>query len=67
MPLLVNRLIFSIAPTKAPFIIRPLVRAVFSTIETSFINPRLERHAKIVRDPYYARYAPQQLKKIAFF
>ena len=52
MPLLVNKLIFGIAPSKSPFLIRPLVRLIFSGLETAFLMPRLTGHAKIVRSPY---------------
>ncbi|KIP09910.1 hypothetical protein PHLGIDRAFT_101988 [Phlebiopsis gigantea 11061_1 CR5-6] len=50
MPLLVNKLIFSIAPSRSPFILRPLVRLVFSGLETGFVLPRLTGHAKIIED-----------------
>lgn len=48
MPLLVNKLIFGLVPTKAPFILRPILRAVFSQIDRAFLAPRLKIHAKLV-------------------
>ncbi|KAI0791687.1 thioredoxin-like protein [Abortiporus biennis] len=48
MPLLVNKLIFSIAPSKAPFFIRPLLRVVFGALQTKLIDPRLAIHSKYI-------------------
>lgn len=49
MPLLVNKLIFGLVPERAPWIIRPLLRYVFSSITETLLAPRLKVHAKLVR------------------
>lgn len=37
MPLLVNRLVFSLVPAQAPFFLRPLLRPIFSVIDAKLI------------------------------
>ena len=48
MPMLVNKLLFKIITEKSPFFIRPLLRAVFSSVNTAFLDPRLKMHADMV-------------------
>ena len=44
MPYLLLRLIFGRIRTKAPFLIRPIAKAIAGTVEGAFIGPNLERH-----------------------
>ncbi len=44
MPLLVMKLVFQRLPLGAPFIIRPIARAVSRRAQTSFIDPQVTRH-----------------------
>lgn len=39
MPTLVMKLIFTIIPTQAPFLVRPLVNAVCSGVNSKFVDP----------------------------
>ncbi|KAI8986753.1 hypothetical protein BD414DRAFT_486938 [Trametes punicea] len=48
MPMLVNKLIFTMIPQRAPFIIRPLLRSVFNTVSAKLLDPRLKAHAEII-------------------
>ncbi|UZJ52747.1 hypothetical protein CBS101457_002067 [Exobasidium rhododendri] len=48
MPTLVNKLIFSIVPTQAPFLIRPLAYAICNGVTTKLVNPDLEAKIKYV-------------------
>ncbi|CAL1709056.1 unnamed protein product [Somion occarium] len=48
MPMLVNKLVYNIVPQRSPFILRPLVKIVFSTLQTKMLDPRLEKHAAFI-------------------
>ena len=48
MPLLVNKLIFTLIPQRAPWILRPILRFVFSSLSSQFLEPRLIIHANYV-------------------
>ena len=48
MPLLVNKLIFRLVPSRAPFFLRPLLWPVFSTLDSAVVNPRLKVQADFV-------------------
>lgn len=48
MPLLVNRLVFSMIPAQAPFFLRPLLRPIFSTIDAKLIAGPLNASLKQV-------------------
>lgn len=48
MPLLVNRLIFSMIPAQAPFFLRPLLRPIFSTVDAKLIAGPLNASLKYV-------------------
>jgi len=50
MPLLVNRFIFGLVPTKSPFILRPLLRYIFSTLDSVVVNPRLKVQAAFIEE-----------------
>lgn len=52
MPMLVNKLVYNIVPQRSPFILRPLVKIVFSTLQTKMLDPRLEKHAAFVSKIY---------------
>ena len=52
MPLLVNKIIFSLVPSKAPFLLRPILRGVFSNLDRMLINPRLKSQADYVCIPW---------------
>lgn len=45
MPTLVDKLIFSVVPSQAPFFVRPLVSVIFGTVSKQFLDPEL--NAKI--------------------
>jgi len=44
MPLLLLKLVFQRMPTRAPFLIRPIARAISRQAQTTFIDPQFERH-----------------------
>ncbi|KAI0070764.1 thioredoxin-like protein [Panus rudis PR-1116 ss-1] len=48
MPLLVFKLIFQMAPQKAPFIIRPFIGLLFGTLARRLVDPRLKLHADMI-------------------
>ncbi|KAI0765373.1 thioredoxin-like protein [Fomes fomentarius] len=50
MPMLVNKLIFRIIPSRAPFFLRPLLNGVFNTVSSKLLDPRLKTHAKLIED-----------------
>jgi glutathione S-transferase len=51
MPPLVNKYVFSMAPAKAPFFIRPLLRAALSTLDARLVMDPLKRNLKYVHRP----------------
>lgn len=48
MPLLVNRLIFSVVPDRSPLLIRPVVRMVFNMLIAQMVEPRLQLNSDMV-------------------
>ena len=52
MPPLVNKYVFSMAPAKAPFFIRPLVRAILSTLDARLVMDPLNRNLQYVHRLY---------------
>lgn len=46
MPPLVMKLIFGIVPTQAPFLVRPLIKAIMGGIESGFLNGEIYRLVK---------------------
>ncbi len=48
MPLLVNRLIFSMIPAQAPFFLRPLLRPIFSIVDAKVVAGPLNASLKHV-------------------
>jgi len=50
MPLLVNKLIFTMIPERAPFLLRPLLRSIFSNVQNVMVNPRLKKHAALIEE-----------------
>jgi len=48
MPLLVNKLIFSLVPGHAPFFIRPLVRLIFSQLDETLVVPQLKTNLAMI-------------------
>ncbi|EIW77157.1 thioredoxin-like protein [Coniophora puteana RWD-64-598 SS2] len=50
MPLLVNKLIFQIVPTRAPFLLRPLLRMVFATLTSQLVEPELKKHQTMIEE-----------------
>ncbi|KAG9098005.1 hypothetical protein FS749_004929 [Ceratobasidium sp. UAMH 11750] len=48
MPLLVNQLIFTLIPERAPFFIRPILSMVFSMLMSQMIHPRIKVNMKMV-------------------
>lgn len=49
MPLLVNKLIFSIIPKRVPFFLRPLANLICGGFTKSFLDPRIKENADFVR------------------
>ncbi|THH29247.1 hypothetical protein EUX98_g4941 [Antrodiella citrinella] len=45
MPILVNKLVFSIVPERSPFFIRPIARMMFGALTAKLVTPRLLAHA----------------------
>lgn len=50
MPLLVQKLIYGLVPQRSPFIIRPLVRRIFSTLDSLVVDPRLQIQATFIEE-----------------
>ncbi|KAK0564666.1 hypothetical protein OC844_001603 [Tilletia horrida] len=50
MPTLVMKLIFSIIPGRAPFLIRPLVRSICSGVTTAMVDPDAKSKLNYVAD-----------------
>jgi len=50
MPLLVDKLIFMMLPEKAPFFVRPILRAASSTMNSKFLDPRLKIHSRLIEE-----------------
>ncbi|KIK70235.1 hypothetical protein GYMLUDRAFT_67494 [Collybiopsis luxurians FD-317 M1] len=48
MPILVNKLIFSLAPTYAPWFIRWFVKLIFSQLSRMVVEPELEKNVKMI-------------------
>jgi hypothetical protein len=48
MPLLVNRIIFSMIPAQAPFFLRPLLRPIFSIVDAKVVAGPLNANLKYV-------------------
>lgn len=44
MPLLVQKLLFTVIPKRAPFLMRPLMKTAFGQILTKLIDPQLKQH-----------------------
>lgn len=49
MPLLVNKLIFTIVPQRTPFFIRPIANMIFAGLMSKMVDPRLAEHLAFVR------------------
>jgi len=50
MPVLVNRLIFTLIPENSPWLLRPLLRFIFGKVQTGFIVPRMKMHAQFIEE-----------------
>ena len=48
MPLLVNRLIFSVVPDRSPLLVRPVVRTVFNALIARMVEPQLQANSNMV-------------------
>ncbi|PWN51652.1 thioredoxin-like protein [Violaceomyces palustris] len=55
MPALVLKLIFGIIPTQAPFLVKPLVKAICGGVEQAFVNPEVNSKIKFVGDELETR------------
>jgi glutathione S-transferase len=44
MPLLLQKLLFTLAPKRAPLLMRPLLTPVFNQMLAKFVTPQLEQH-----------------------
>ena len=49
MPILVNKLIFGIVPSRTPFLLRPLVSGIFGKLTDMLCDKPLKVHTKLVR------------------
>jgi glutathione S-transferase len=59
MPFLLLRLIFSRVKAKAPFLVRPIARAIADTVDSQFVAPNLKRHVafldgELAKSPWFA-------------
>jgi hypothetical protein len=57
MPILVNKLIFGVIPSRSPFLIRPLVSGIFGQLNKMLITPSMKTNCEYVswaasRTPY---------------
>ncbi|KDN45856.1 hypothetical protein RSAG8_04689, partial [Rhizoctonia solani AG-8 WAC10335] len=50
MPHLVNLLIFTIVPDRAPLLIRPILRMAFNTLISQMVVPRLKLNSTMIED-----------------
>lgn len=48
MPLLVMKLIFSVIPSRAPALVRPIARGIVAGMEKNFLGPNLKTHLDYV-------------------
>lgn len=48
MPLFVNKLVFSIIPTRVPFFMRPIARLLFGSVTKQMLDPKIEANLKFV-------------------
>lgn len=48
MPMMVNKLIFSIVPGQAPFLIRPLVSSIFGALTKQIVDPEIKKSIEYV-------------------
>lgn len=48
MPILVNKLVFSLIPSHAPFFIRPLLWLVFGQVDKQLIAPELKKNNALI-------------------
>jgi len=48
MPLLVNKLIFSLVPARAPFFIRPLLWMVFGQLDKQMLMPQIGKNRDMI-------------------
>lgn len=44
MPLLVQKLLFTVIPKRAPFFMRPVMKTAFGQLLTKLVNPQLKQH-----------------------
>jgi glutathione S-transferase len=44
MPLLLQKLLFTIVPRRAPLLMRPILTAVFNKMMATLVDPQLQRH-----------------------
>ncbi|CAE6507524.1 unnamed protein product [Rhizoctonia solani] len=50
MPHLVNLIIFTIIPDRAPLLVRPILRMAFNTLISQLVAPRLKLNSKMIED-----------------
>jgi len=48
MPILVNKMIFSIIPQKSPALIRPLLKPIFATLDKRMLEPEIKAHCAMI-------------------
>ncbi len=49
MPVLSQKLIFTLVPKRAPFFLRPMVKMIFGMLLNTLVEPRLKLHHDFVR------------------
>ncbi|PAV15100.1 thioredoxin [Pyrrhoderma noxium] len=48
MPLLVNKLIFTLVPKRTPFLLRPLANILFGALLSNMVEPRIKTHLDFI-------------------
>ncbi|TDL24564.1 thioredoxin-like protein [Rickenella mellea] len=48
MPILVNKLVFTIIPQRVPFYIRPVANIIFGSVSKQLLEPNIETNSKFV-------------------
>jgi glutathione S-transferase len=49
MPLLTNKLIYSVVPSKSPLFVRPVVSAIMSKLNEKIVEPQLKANCQMVQ------------------
>ncbi|KPQ25219.1 MAG: glutathione S-transferase [Halomonas sp. HL-48] len=55
MPLLVMKLVFGQLPKRAPWLVKPIAKGITQTVNSSFLDPQINRHLRFIDDYLAAR------------